>query len=170
MVTVQPNLTILCLSLFLLGWAWASPTYTSLFWDLYLYNIYIYIICHAINHFWFLFCMFLHHSLIQKLFTNYSVRRHELSTSSMVTARTETIGGPTYSMARAILLLMPLFALPFSVEVTRHMDQPLQWPHQWACHKRQWECHVSVDTSYKAHSVLDPCACSNHTWHACWTT
>jgi len=39
--------------------------------------IYIYIVHRAINHFRLLFCEFLHHSLIQKLFTNYSARRHE---------------------------------------------------------------------------------------------
>ena len=35
------------------------------------------------------------------------------------------------------------------------------------------ENHLSVDTSCKAHGVLDPCACSNHTdraGHACWTS
>jgi len=45
--------------------------------------------------------------------------------------------------------------------------RPLQWPHWWA------ECNLSVDTSCKAHSVLDLCACSNRTdraWHACWTS
>jgi len=59
---------------------------------------------------------------------------------------------------------------PLTVEVIRHMDQSLQWPHWWACRR---ECHLSVDTSCKAHGVLDPCACSNHTdraWHACWTS
>ena len=53
----------------------------------------------------------------------------------METARTETTRGPTYSMAQAIRakmvhLLMPLFALPLTVEVSRHMDRPLQWPHR----------------------------------------
>ena len=50
----------------------------------------------------------------------------------------ETTRGPTYSMARAIgattwqkvHLLMPLHVLLLTVEVTRHMDRPLQWPHQ----------------------------------------
>ena len=39
-------------------------------------------------------------------------------------------------------------------------------------YKRWRECHLSVDTSYKAHGMLALCACSNHThqaWHACWT-
>jgi len=53
----------------------------------------------------------------------------------MATARTETTHGPTYSMTRLIgakifHLLMLLFVLPLTVEVIRHMDQPLQWPHQ----------------------------------------
>ena len=84
-------------------------------------------------------CAFLHHSLIHKLFTNYSVRRHEPSTSLMAIARSETTREPTYSMARAtgathhmakrLHLSMPLFALTLTVEVTCHMDQPLQWPH-----------------------------------------
>ena len=42
-----------------------------------------------------------------------------------------------------------------------------------ACHKRWWECYLSVDASCKTHGVLTPCACSNHTdraWHACWTS
>ena len=30
-------------------------------------------------------------------------------------------------------------------------------------YKRQRECHLSVDTSCKAHGVLDQYACSNHT-------
>ena len=75
---------------------------------------------------------FLHHSLIQKLFTNYSVRRPEPSTSSMATARMETIRGPTSSMARAIggyhmakkfHVLMPLFTLPPTVKVTHCLVQ-----------------------------------------------
>ena len=43
--------------------------------------VYIYYICavrRAVSHFQLLFCKFLCHSLIQKLFTNYSARRHEL--------------------------------------------------------------------------------------------
>ena len=55
---------------------------------------------------------------------------------------------------------------PLTLEVTCHMDRPLQWPHQWTCHKRLRECHLSVDTSQKAHGVLDPCECSNHRDHA----
>ena len=56
----------------------------------------------------------------------------------MATARMETTREPTYSMVRVIgatawqkmlLLSMPLFALPLTVQVTHHMDQPLQWPH-----------------------------------------
>ena len=42
--------------------------------------VYIYYICavrRAVSHFRLLFCKFLCHSLIQKLFTNYSARRHE---------------------------------------------------------------------------------------------
>jgi len=34
--------------------------------------------------------------------SSYSARIHELSTSSMATAKTETTRGPTYSMSRAI--------------------------------------------------------------------
>jgi len=62
------------------------------------------IVCHAVGHFWILYYVFLRHTLIQKLFTNYSARRHEPSTSlmataRMATARMETSRGPTYSMA-----------------------------------------------------------------------
>ena len=43
------------------------------------FYIYIYyIVRRAVSHFQLLFCKFLCHSLIQKLFTNYSARRHEL--------------------------------------------------------------------------------------------
>jgi len=34
-------------------------------------------------------------------------------------------------MTKRFRQLMPLFVLPLTVEVTRHMDQPLQWPHRW---------------------------------------
>jgi len=83
--------------------------------------------------------LILHHSLIQKLFTNYSARRHERFTSWLATARMETTRGPTYSMARVIggyrmakrfHLLMPLYVLPLTVGVTHHMDRPLQWQHR----------------------------------------
>jgi len=40
-----------------------------------------------------------------------------------------------------------------------------------ARHRRRREFNLSVDTSCKAHGMLDPCAYSNHThraWHACW--
>jgi len=62
------------------------------------------IVRHAVYHFRLLLCKFLHHSLIQKLFANYSARRHGTNcrTSSMATARTETTHGPTYSMTRGI--------------------------------------------------------------------
>jgi len=33
-------------------------------------------------------------------------------------------------MAKRFYLLRLLFALPLAVEVTRHMDRPLQWPHR----------------------------------------
>ena len=99
----------------------------------------------------------------------------------MATVRTETTRGPTYSMTRAIgatpwrkgficrCHCLHCHYSPLTVEVTRHMDRPLQWPHRWVCRQ---ECNLSVDTSCKAHGVLDPCACSNRTeraWHACWT-
>jgi len=34
-------------------------------------------------------------------------------------------------MTKRFHLSMPLFALPLTVEVTCHMDRPLQWPHRW---------------------------------------
>ena len=68
-----------------------------------------------------------------------------------------------YHMAKRLHLSMPLFALPLAHS---HWKSLVQWPHQWACHKRLRECHLSVDTSWKAHGVLDPCACSNHRDHA----
>jgi len=103
-------------------------------------------------------------------------------TASMATVRTETTRGPTYSMTRVKgatpwqkgftcrCHCLRCHYSPLTMEVTRHVDQPLQWPHRWACRQ---ECNLSVDTSCKAHGVLDPCACSNRTawaWHACWTS
>jgi len=76
------------------------------------------------------FFVFLCDSFIQKLFTNYSERRHEPST----TYRTETTREPPYSMARAIgatawfICRWHYLCCP-SAEITRHMDQPFQWPH-----------------------------------------
>jgi len=105
----------------------------------------------------------------------------------------ETTHGPTYSMTRAIgatpwrrgssvdaqyclhchcrCHCLRCHYSPLTVEVNRHMDWPLQWPHRWAC-RRDQECNLGVDTPCKAHGLLDPCACSNRTdrtWHACWT-
>ena len=57
--------------------------------------MHISIVHHAVSHIRLLFCMFL------CLFTNYS-QTTQWEDSLMVTARTETICGPTSSMARAI--------------------------------------------------------------------
>ena len=73
--------------------------------------------------------------------SNYSANRHELPTSSMATARTETTREPTYSMTRAIgatlwhkgficgCHCLHCHYSPLTVEVTCHTDRPLQWPH-----------------------------------------
>ena len=113
---------------------------------------------------------FVNSKTIHKLLRKDTNRR----TSSMVTPRTETTRGPIYSMTRAIWATpwqkgficrchcLRCHYSPLTVEVTRHMDRPLEWPHRRACNH-------SVDTSCKAHGVLDPCACSNRTdwaWHA----
>jgi len=52
--------------------------------------IYIYVVRCVVSHFQLLFYAFLHHSLIQKLFTNYSysARRHQPSIFSIATAST----------------------------------------------------------------------------------
>jgi len=109
----------------------------------YIYYYYICIVRRAISHFRLLFCEFLLHSLIQ----NYSpttAQREDTNrcTSSMATARTETTHGPTYSMTRAIgatrwqkgficqCHCLRCHYSPLTVEVTRHMDWPLQWPHR----------------------------------------
>jgi len=76
-----------------------------------------FVIHHAISHFRLLFCTFLRHLLTQKLFTNNSVRRRELSTSLMATERTGSTCGPTYQwpkqqwlpLAKRFCLSMPLF-------------------------------------------------------------
>ena len=63
-------------------------------------------------------------------------------TSSMATARMETTRGPTYSMTRAIWATtwqrgficrchcLRCHYSPLTVEVSGHMDRPLQWPHR----------------------------------------
>jgi len=80
-------------------------------------------------------------------------------TSWMATARTETTRGPTYSMTRAIgatpwqknfirrCHCLHCHYSSLTVEVTCHMDRPLQWSHRWACRR---ECHLIVYTSCKA--------------------
>jgi len=77
---------------------------------------------------------FVNSKTIHKLLRKDTNRR----TSSMVTARTETTRGPTYSMTRAIWatpwqkgFICRCYCLrchynPLTVEVTRHMDWPLQ--------------------------------------------
>jgi len=131
----------------------------------YIYN-YVYIVRHAGSHFWLLFCEFLCHSLFQKL-----ARRHELSASLMATARTETTRGPTYSMAT---MGATTWQKGFICQC-HYLHCHSQWKslvtcppmatsmRAIACHRRWRECHLSVDTSCKAHGVLDLCACSNHT-------
>jgi len=143
-----------------------------------LYILYIYLVRCAVSHFRLLICAFLHLSLFQKLFTNYSysARRHQPSISLIATARTETTRGPTYSMARTIgstawqkgFICRCHYLCCHSIISGSHS---LHWPtspvttsmRAIACHKRLRECHLSVDTSCKAHGVLALCACSNHT-------
>ena len=74
--------------------------------------------------------MFLHHPWIQKLFINYSVRRHKLSTSLMATTRTETTHGPTYSMARAI-------------GATAWQNGFICRHHYLRCHQTRWKWFVT---------------------------
>ena len=103
--------------------------------------IYTYFVRRAVSHFRILFCTFLHHLLIQKLFTNYFYSTQQEDINHLATARTETTCGPTYvfngsndrcyRMAKRFHLSMPLFVLPLTVEVTLYMDRPLQWPHRW---------------------------------------
>ena len=64
--------------------------------------MYIYLVRRAVSHIRLLFCAFLRHSLIRKLFTNYSYSTQGEDTNRLATARTETTRGPTYSMARTI--------------------------------------------------------------------
>jgi len=80
----------------------------------------------------------------------------------MAIARTETTRGPTYS-TRAIwatpwhkgFLSMPLFALPLTVEVTRHMERPLNIIMATSM-SLSARVQPQCDTSCKAHGVLDP--------------
>jgi len=100
----------------------------------------------------------------------------------MATARMETTRGPTYSLTIAIGATPCQNGFICRCHCLRCHYSP-QWEslvtwtnlsdghmaYRWAC---QWECHPGVDTSCKAHGLLDPCACSNNTdraWHACWT-
>ena len=94
--------------------------------------IYTYFVRRAVSHFRILFCTFLHHLLIQKLFTNYFYSTQQEDINHLATARTETTCGPTYvfngsndrcyRMAKRFHLSMPLFVLPLTVKVTRYMD------------------------------------------------
>ena len=105
-----------------------------------------------------------HHSLIQKLFTHYSAKRHKPCNSWLATAWTETTRRPTYSMARAIgatawQKVLSVNAIIFvATHSGSHSSHAPTSPmatltRAIACHKRQQECHLSVDTSYKAHGV-----------------
>jgi len=111
----------------------------------------------------------------------------ELPTSLMATAKdgdhlwTYLFNGQSnrgYHMAKRFHLSMPLFGFPLTVEVTRHLGQPLismaTSMRVIARHKIRQECHLSVDTSCKAHGVLDPRhAATIQTGHdvpACWTS
>ena len=114
--------------------------FVYIYYILYIY-IYIYIIRRAVSHFRLLFCAFLRHSLIQKLFINYSystkllvlnsARRNQLSSNSKDGDHSWTYlfngwNDSCYRMAKRFHLSMPLFVLPLTVEVTRYMDRPLQ--------------------------------------------
>ena len=98
----------------------------------------LFLVRRAVNHFRLLFCAFLRHSLnsktIHKLLVLNSARRHQLSSNSKDGDHSWTYlfngwNDRCYRMAR-FHLSMPLFVLPLTVEVTRHMDRPLQWPHR----------------------------------------
>ena len=82
--------------------------------------LYTYIVRRAVSHFQFLFCKFLRHSLIQKVFTNYSARRHKplylLGGNSKDGDHSWTYlfndyNDRGYPMAKRFHLSMPLFAL-----------------------------------------------------------
>ena len=62
------------------------------------------VVCQAIKHLQLLFCMLLHHALIQNRYHDNRVENtnYEHSTSPKVTTKTETTCGPAYSMARMI--------------------------------------------------------------------
>jgi len=93
------------------------------------------IVRRAVSHFYRLFCELLRHSLFQKLTQREDTNRR---TSLMATARTETTRGPTYSITRGIWATpwqkgfvcrchcLHYHYIPLTVEVTRHMDRPLQ--------------------------------------------
>jgi len=136
--------------------------------------LYIYIYLHAVSYFLHLFCAFLRHSLTQKLFTNVQHTQRDgtnCHTSSMATARTKTTRGPTYSMTRAIgatpwqkgftCRCHCCHYSPLTVEVTRHMDRPLQWPHLCLSMSARVppQCRHILQSTWCAR----PCACSNHT-------
>jgi len=130
---------------------------------------YTYIVRPAVGHFRLLFYEFLRHSLIQKLFTNYSVTRHKPPYLLDSNSKDRDHLWTTYSMTKAMGVIPWQKGFIFQCHCLC-CNQPLQWPHWWAC---QQECNLSVCTSCKAHGVLDPCACSTHTdqaWHACWTS
>jgi len=88
--------------------------------------------------------------------------------SSMATARTESTRGPTYSMTRVIQatpwqkgFICQCHCLCCHYSPLRVAHGPSS-PLATSMSSRR-ECHLSVDTSCKAHGVLGPCACSNRT-------
>jgi len=78
-----------------LGCAWASPTLMSSTWAVSICFCSVHL---TVNHFWLLFCTFLHHLLIQKLFTKLLRKDNRLPPRW----QQQATRGPIYSMARAI--------------------------------------------------------------------
>jgi len=128
-------------------------------------------------------CLLLLHSLIQKLFTNYLARRHELylldgegkdgdhswtylfNGLSNRPSLYRLLHGKNISSVNAIICVATHSGSHSSHGPTSPMATLMR---AIACHKRWQECfiypyHLSVDIPCKTYGVLDQCVCSNRT-------
>ena len=94
-----------------------------------------------------LFCEFLRHSLIQKLSINLLL---SVKTRTAVPPRWQQQGRlPHGSKVSSVDAHICVATSPLTLEATRHMDRPSEWPHRWACHGRMGE----VNSEWELHSV-----------------
>ena len=118
----------------LIGAGLSEPPHKWVCCRIYLYHT----LCHKLLPA--LFCAFLHHLLIQetihkllseKTWTVYLLDGNSKDGDHSWTHLFNGQSDRGYRMVKMFYLSMPLFALSLTVEVTCHMDWPLQWPHRW---------------------------------------